>query len=348
MPASAAGRMSSRERMLAACRGAPVDRPPVWLMRQAGRYLPEYRALREKHSFLETCRDPEMAAEVSLQPLRRFGMDAVVVFSDILLPLTGLGVDLDFQPGPVVANPVAGEGDLARLEGSAAEAMEPTCAAIRRVKRELGDSVAVIGFAGAPWTLAAYASESKLSRDLDALSALSYREPRFVERLLERLAEVTSETLRAQIEAGADVLQIFDTWAGVLDAERFRRFAGRAIARALEGLPRQRPPVIVYARAASHLLEEIAALGADVISVDWRIDLADAAARLDGRAALQGNLDPAALYAPPEEIRRAVRALVEKGRKARGHIVNLGHGVGPRTPVESVAAFVDAVRDGTA
>jgi uroporphyrinogen decarboxylase len=202
------------ERMLRACRGEPTDRPPVWLMRQAGRYLPEYREIRARASFLEMCRDPAIAAEVSLQPYRRFGMDAVIVFSDILLPLTGLKLDLDFQPGPRVENPILQASDLWRLEGSVAEAMQPTCDAIRALKATLGGETAVIGFAGAPWTLCAYASERKLSRDLVALAALSYREPGLLERLLERMAEITTETLQLQIEAGADVLQIFDTWAG--------------------------------------------------------------------------------------------------------------------------------------
>lgn len=339
-----AEQLTRRERMLRASRGEPVDRPPVWLMRQAGRYLPEYRALRQRHSFLEMCGDPALAAEVSLQPFERFGMDAVVIFSDILVPLTGLGIDLDFSPGPVVANPIADAGDLGRLEGDVAEALAPTCEAIRKAREALGGETAVIGFAGAPWTLAAYASEERLSRDLERLSGLTYREPAFVERVLERMAEVTAETLRLQIGAGADVLQIFDTWAGTLSAEHFRRFAGWSLARVLELLPAERPPVILYARGAAHLLDELVALGPDVVSVDWRTDLAAAAKRHGARVSLQGNLDPAALQASPDEIRDAVRRVIADGRAARGHIVNLGHGVQPGTPVESVAAFVEAVR----
>jgi uroporphyrinogen decarboxylase len=339
--------LSSRERMRRACVGEPVDRAPVWLMRQAGRYLPEYREIRQRVPFLELCRDPDLAAEVSLQPRRRFGVDAVVIFSDILLPLTGLGVSLDFHPGPVVENPVAGPADLARLDGSVAEAIAPTCEAIRRARRALGPDVPVIGFAGAPWTLAAYASETRLSRDLERLTALSWREPDFVLRLLERMAEVAAEALRAQIAAGADVLQLFDTWAGVLAPERFRRFAGRALAQTLAALPRERPPVILYARGAGHLLEDLARLGADVVSIDWRSDLGDAAERVGARVSLQGNLDPAALGAPPAEIRAEVARMLDLGRKARGHIANLGHGVLQHTPVEGVSAFVDAVQRST-
>jgi uroporphyrinogen decarboxylase len=334
-----------RERMLRACRGASTDRPPVWLMRQAGRYLPEYRAIRERASFLEMCRDPDPPAEVSLQPYERFHPDAVIVFSDILLPLTGLGIELDFRPGPVVENPIEAPAHLERLEGSVAEAMSPTCEAIRRLRARVGESAAVIGFAGAPWTLAAYVSERTLSRDLAALGAMSYREPQLLDRLLDRMAEVTAETLRLQLEAGADLIQIFDTWAGMLAPERFRRLAGRALHRVFEALPAERPPVILFARGAAHLIEELAELGPDVVSLDWRIDLAEAVQRIGTKVSLQGNLDPAALFAPPPRVRREVAALIEAGRKARGHVLNLGHGVHRLTPVEGVAAFVDTARD---
>jgi uroporphyrinogen decarboxylase len=331
--------------MLAACLGQPVDRPPVWLMRQAGRYLPEYRAIRERTSFLDSCHDPDLAAEIALQPYQRFAIDAVVIFSDILLPLTGLGLDLDFSPGPVVANPLDDPGRLERLEGSAADAMAPTAEAIRRVHKRLDGEAAVIGFAGAPWTLAAYASEQRLSRDLSVLCGWTWREPAAVERLLDRLADVCAETLRVQIEAGADVLQIFDTWAGLLSVPAFRRFAGAALRAVLERLPDPRPPVIIYARGASHLTDEIAGLGCDVVSIDWRVDLADAARRLGSRVSLQGNLDPAALHAEPEQIRAAVGQMLADGRAARGHIANLGHGVQPGTPIAGVRAFVEAVQE---
>jgi uroporphyrinogen decarboxylase len=311
-------------------------------MRQAGRYLPEYREIRARHGFLETCHTPELAARISLQPFERFAMDGVVVFSDILLPLAPLG--LDFQPGPLVAEPVGDDAGLARLDAPVAEVMAPTCQAIRSLKHELDERAAVIGFAGAPWTLAAYASEQKLSRDLVALTAMSYREVGFLDRLLDRMAELSAEALRVQIEAGADVVQIFDTWAGVLAPDRFARFAGRALRRVIDALPADRPPVIVYARGATHLVDELAGLGADVVSLDWRVDLAEVAARLGQRVSLQGNLDPAALLAPPPEIERRVAELIEQGRKARGHIVNLGHGIQPQTPVEGVAAFVRAVQ----
>jgi uroporphyrinogen decarboxylase len=330
--------------MRRACRGEGVDRPPVWLMRQAGRYLPEYRAIRTRASFLEMCRDSELAAEISLQPFRRFGMDGVVVFSDILIPLTALGLDVDFNPGPRVGNPITGEADLRRLEGDVGKALAPTCSAIRKLRGELGERAAVIGFAGAPWTLLAYALETQLSRDVVALGALSYRDPALLDRLLDRMAEICAETLRHQLEAGADVVQIFDTWAGVLSIPRFERFAGRALRAVIERLPRNGSPVIVFARGASHLESALAKLGAEVVSLDWRSDLGEAARRIGGRVSLQGNLDPAALMAAPEEIRRRVAELIQKGRAARGHVLNLGHGVQQGTPVEGVQAFVEAAQ----
>jgi uroporphyrinogen decarboxylase len=315
-------------------------------MRQAGRYLPEYRAVRARASFLELCDDPDLAAEVSLQPYRRFGVDAVIVFSDILIPLAALGLHLEFTPGPVIHDPIRAPGDLGRLEGDLTEALAPTCDAIRRIRREVGADVPIIGFAGAPWTLAAYSTEERLSRDILAVRVLAHRDPAFLDALLERLADVTAEALRLQAEAGADVLQIFDTWAGLLSPPAFQRLAGKALARVLEALPSNRPPVILFARGATHLLEELAALGPDVVSVDWRIDLAEAAARVGSNVSLQGNLDPVALHADPDTVRRLVWRIVKAGRKARGHIVNLGHGVYPTTPVEGVAAFVEAVQNG--
>jgi uroporphyrinogen decarboxylase len=264
-------------------------------------------AIREKSSFLAMCDTPDIAVEISLQPFRRFGMDGVVVFSDILLPLRGGGLELEFAPGPVIANPLRGAGDLGRLSVDVGAAIAPTCEALRRLRRELGPRAALIGFAGAPWTLAAYATESRLSRNLEVLSALSWRDPDTLQKILERTAQICADALRLQIEAGADCVQIFDTWAGELDRPRFAQFAGRAIRRVLTLLGPDRPPVIVYARGAAHLLEDIADLGADVVSLDWRSDLGDAAARVGQRVSLQGNLDPTALLGPLTGIARSVR-----------------------------------------
>ncbi len=334
----------SRTRFVRACRGESVDRAPVWLMRQAGRYLPEYRQIRERASFLEMCRDPALATEVSLQPIRRFGMDAAVVFSDILLPLTAFDLGLDFRPGPILEKPVVDAAGLRRLKGSIATAIEPTCEAIAALKRELGDEAAVVGFAGAPWTLAAYLSESPLSRDLVQLNRWTYQDPKFVEELLDRLADIVSETLRLQIEAGADAIQIFDTWAGVLSAERFEAVVARSLRAVIRHVPRDRTPVILYARGAVHLVDAMVELEPDVLSLDWRTNLGAVAKQHGQRVSLQGNFDPAALSLPPDQIQSEVMQLLEAGRAARGHILNLGHGVQPQTPVEGVEAFVRAAQ----
>ncbi len=344
MPISAA--MTPRARMLRACRGESTDRPPVWLMRQAGRYLPEYREIKARMSFLEMCEDPGVATELALQPYRRFGVDAVIVFSDILLPLAGLDLELDFRPAPRISSPIRRREELWRLKGDATRALQPTCEAIRRLKAELGEHAAVVGFAGAPWTLAAYACEESVSRNPGALAALSYRDPELVDGLLARMVEITTEALRVQQAAGADVLQIFDTWAGCLARERFERLAGAALREVLAALPQPHPPVIVFARDAADLLEALADLGGVVVSLDWRMDLGEAAARIGDRVSLQGNLDPVALMAPASEITRSVDRLIQQGRKARGHILNLGHGVLPTTPIEGVSAFVEGARRG--
>ncbi|MFQ5513702.1 MAG: uroporphyrinogen decarboxylase [Myxococcota bacterium] len=336
--------LTPRDRVLRACRGQSTDRAPVWLMRQAGRYLPEYRKIKERASFLEMCRDAELAFEISLQPFRRFRMDAVIVFSDILLPLAELDLGLHYAPGPRIEHPVRDGDDLARLEGDVASALRPTCEAIRALREELGDEAAVIGFAGAPWTLAAYVSEPQLSRDLGGLAGLTYRDPELVDALLERMSRITAETLRLQVEAGADVVQIFDTWAGMLSRERFVRFAGAALRRVLRALDRDGPPRILFARGASHLVEELADLEPDVVSLDWRVELEEAVQGIGQRVALQGNLDPAALMAPPPEITRRVERICKAGRLGRGHILNLGHGVLPTTPIEGVESFVEAAR----
>jgi uroporphyrinogen decarboxylase len=334
--------LKGRERFRRACLGEPVDRAPVWLMRQAGRYLPEYRKLRAETGFLEMVATPDLAVEISLQPWRRFSMDGVVVFADIMTPLGGTKLDVDFNPGPRIGNPIQSERDLALLDGDPVAAMQPTCEAIARIRSEVGERAAVLGFAGAPWTLAAYAMETQLTRDVVGLTTASYREPAFCDRLLERMAEICAASLRAQFEAGADAVQIFDTWAGLLSAERFRRFAGRALGSVLEQLGDDRGPVILYAREAAHLVDELAALGPDVISLDWRTNLGAAADRVGKRVSLQGNLDPMALSGPVEQIAEQVRAIREQGQRARGHILNLGHGVPRTTPVEGVAAFVEA------
>jgi uroporphyrinogen decarboxylase len=334
------------ERFLRACRGEPVDRPPVWLMRQAGRYLPEYRAARAGVSFLEACRDVDRAVEISLQPLRLVGTEAVILFSDIFIPVLGMDVDLDFNPGPVIAKPVRNLVDVERLAVSDPRASVPYVFEIlRRLRRELeAEQVPLLGFAGAPFTLAAYLVEGKGSKDFAALKRLMYCEPAVLRALLERLTEMTVEYLNAQIEAGAQAVQLFDTWAGLLSAADYREWilpTHQTIARRLN---RAAAPLILYVNGGAHVLDAMAESGADVLSLDWRVDFADAARRFGGRVALQGNLDPCALAAPPERIAAWVRELRDAGRAARGHVLNLGHGCLPETPVAGVRAFTDAAR----
>jgi uroporphyrinogen decarboxylase len=338
--------LTRTERMLRACRGEPVDRPPVWLMRQAGRYLPEYRAVRAGGSFLDACRHVERAVELSLQPLRLVGTEAVILFSDIFIPVLALGVDVDFRPGPVIERPIRSLADVEKLAvpdfaGSIPYVFE----ILRRLRAALEpEQTPLLGFAGAPFTLAAYLVEGHGSRHFAALKRLLYAEPDVLRALLDRLTDMTVAYLNAQIDAGAQVVQLFDTWAGILAPADYRAWVlptHRAIA---ERLDRSRAPLILYVNDGAHVLDEMAESGADVLSLDWRVELADAARRVGRRASLQGNLDPCALAAPPAAIAEMVRDLARAAAPARGHVLNLGHGCLPETPVEGVRAFTAAAR----
>jgi uroporphyrinogen decarboxylase len=341
-----AERLDRTTRFLRACRGEPVDRPPVWLMRQAGRYLPEYRRVREGLSFLELCRDVERAVEVSLQPLELVGSEAVILFSDIFVPIPALGVQVEFRPGPLVAEPLR---SLAQVEALRApdprEAVPFVFEILRELRRALaGPRVPLLGFAGAPFTLAAYLVEGRGSRSFGELKRMMLRAPQVLRALLARLTDLSVAYLAAQIEAGAQAVQLFDTWAGLLSPSDYAQWVlptHREIAAKLE---RTRAPLILYVGNGAHVLDAMLEAGADVLSLDWRVDLAAAARRIGARASVQGNLDPAVLQAPREEIFRRVRELAEAARPARGHILNLGHGCLPDTPVEGVRAFTDAAR----
>ena len=338
--------LTRTERFLRACRGEPVDRPPVWLMRQAGRYLPAYRAAREGVSFLDACRDVERAVEISLQPLREVGTEAVILFSDIFVPVLGLGVDLDFRPGPVVARPIRSLADVEKLAEPDVEADVPFVFEIlRRLRRALEPEAApLLGFAGAPFTLAAYLVEGHGSRHFAELKRLLYAEPAVLRALLARLTELTVRYLNAQIAAGAQAVQLFDTWAGILAEEDYRAFVLPTHREIAERIDRARAPLILYVNDGAHLLDSMLESGAEVLSLDWRVDLAEAARRAGRRASLQGNLDPCALAAPPERIAAMVRGLARAAAPARGHILNLGHGCLPETPVAGVRAFTAAAR----
>lgn len=339
---------SPTERMLRSCRGAPVDRPPVWLMRQAGRYLPEYRRLRAGVPFLESCRNVDQAVEISLQPLRLVGTEAVILFSDIFVPVIGMGIDVDFGPGPVIADPIRTSEQVARLRvPDPREAVPYVFEALRALRRELASArIPLIGFAGAPFTLAAYLVEGagNSKHGFPVFRRAMHRTPEVLRALLDRLTELTVAYLNAQIEAGAQVVQLFDTWAGMLSQTDYREWvlpSHRAIAAKVE---RERAPLILYVRDGAHVLGEMLEAGPDVLSVDWRVDLAEAARRAGARASLQGNLDPHFLMAPRERIFEAVREIAAAAAPARGHILNLGHGCLPETPVEGVRAFIEAAK----
>ncbi len=338
--------LSRTERLLRACRGEPVDRPPVWLMRQAGRYLPEYRRAREGIAFLEMCRDVDRAVEVSLQPLTLVGTEAVILFSDIFVPVPAMGVEVDFRPGPVVAEPLRRLDQIERLRVPEPREAVPFVFEILRVLRQelASERVPLLGFAGAPFTLAAYLVEGGGSRHFSALKRMMVRAPEVLRALLDRLTAMVVAYLNAQIEAGAQVVQLFDTWAGILSPQDYRAWALPTHREIAAKLDRDAAPFILYVNDGAHVLDEMLQADADVISVDWRVDLAEAARRAGSHASVQGNLDPCALAAPPDEIARRVREMAETAAPARGHILNLGHGCLPDTPVEGVRAFTDAAR----
>jgi uroporphyrinogen decarboxylase len=334
----------SADRLLSACLGRSVDRPPVWMMRQAGRYLPEYRAIREKVSFLELCRSVDLATEVSLQPYRRFAPDGVIFFSDILVPVAAMGVRVAFgDGGPELPEPVRDAGAVSRLHRfDPAEKIAFTGEILRRLAAEVGERAAVLGFCGAPWTLASYLVEGGGSRSFAVIKEMMFREPGTLSRLLDLLADVAADVLSFQIASGARAVQLFDTWAGELTREDYRAWALPAVARAIAGIRRTGEPVLLYVNGCGHLLEALAESGADALSIDWRVPFAEARRRLPGRP-LQGNLDPALLLGTPEEVMRRTRALLEESGGQR-HVVNLGHGVLPGSRLECVEAFFAAAR----
>lgn len=341
------------DRLLRALAQEPVDRTPVWMMRQAGRYLPEYRRVREQAgSFIKLMSNPELACEVTLQPLERYELDAAILFSDILTIPNAMGLGLHFVQGegPRFEHPVRDLGAIRRLERPDMERdLGFVFDAVRRIRRELNGRVPLIGFAGSPWTLATYMVEGGSSKDFATTKALAWDEPEALDELLGLLADSVAEYLNHQIEAGAQVVQIFDTWGGVLTPRHFRRFSLEPMQRILDQLISERDgrrvPVILFTKAGGARLPEMAASGCDALGVDWTVDLATARKRVGSQVALQGNLDPAALLARPERIREAVQAVLESHGPGPGHIFNLGHGITPQVPPEHVTAMVDAVHE---
>jgi uroporphyrinogen decarboxylase len=337
--------MTSDYRFLKACRREEVDATPVWMMRQAGRYLEEYRAIRAEHTFLEMCRTPELAAEVTIQPLRRFELDAAIIFADILLPLPGMGVDLEFAKGegPVIGNPVRSAADVDALRPLEPERDVPYVAeAIKIVRSEIEGRVPLIGFSGAPFTLASYVIEGGGSRNYVHTKQMMYGTPDVWHRFMGKMADVVSAYLLYQIDAGAQVVQLFDSWVGILGPADYREYVlpySQKVIESIGGVV----PVIHFGTDTATLLPLMKEAGGDVIGVDWRIDLADAWSVLGDDVGVQGNMDPVLLYAPPAVIEQRVESILSAAAGRPGHIFNLGHGILPTTPVEHAKVMIDAV-----
>jgi uroporphyrinogen decarboxylase len=335
-----------KDRFLRACRREPVDVTPIWLMRQAGRYQPEYRQLRAKYSMLEICTTAELAAEVTLLPLRRFELDAAILFSDLTIPFLAMGVSFTLKEnvGPVITQPLRTEADIAALRVMEPHADLPFVGeSIRILRREL--KVPLIGFAGAPFTLAAYLIEGGPSRDYSRVRAMIYREPQLWTRLMEVLSENVTRYLQMQIEAGAQAVQVFDSWVGAVSPTVYRRHILPAMQRIVGALRTLSAPVIYFGTGTASLLEAMQETGADVIGVDWRVLLDEAWARLGYQCAIQGNLDPAVLLASAQTVRAEAREVLRRAEGRPGHIFNLGHGILPDTPIENVQVLIDTVHE---
>jgi uroporphyrinogen decarboxylase len=329
---------------LRACRREPVPHTPVWFMRQAGRSLPEYRRVREGVPMLEACRRPELVTEITLQPVRRHGVDAAILFSDIVVPLKAVGVDLDIKPGvgPVVAQPIRTAADLAQLRDLEPEDVGFVAEAVRLLVAELG-ATPLIGFAGAPFTLASYLVEGGPSRNHEHTKALMYGDPGLWDELMRTLAGITAGFLRAQVEAGAAAVQLFDSWVGALPASDYVRQVQPHSAAVLSSVGELGVPRIHFGVGTGELLRLMGEAGAEVVGVDFRLPLDEASRRVGPDRAVQGNLDPAALFAPWEAVADRTRAVLEAGRAAPGHVFNLGHGVIPETDPDVLTRVVDLV-----
>ncbi len=334
-------------RFVRACRSLPVDATPVWFMRQAGRYMPEYRAVRKRHSLLEICKSPELAAEVTITAAEKLGVDAAIIFADLLLPLEPMGLAFHFEAGegPVVEKPLREAEDVAALRTDGASDLEYVAESVRRVVGHFGARLPVIGFAGAPFTLASYMIEGGGSRNYAETKKLMYRQHAIWDALMQKLVAVLGRYLAAQARAGADALQIFDSWVGCLGPEDYRRYV---LPRTRELVAQARAtgvPIIYFGTDTATLLPAMKETEAEVIGVDWRVPLDDAWKSLGFRGGVQGNLDPAVLFADWPEVQSRAADVLERASRRPGHIFNLGHGIQPGTPVENVRALVDFVHE---
>jgi uroporphyrinogen decarboxylase len=332
---------------LAACRGEPTSYTPVWLMRQAGRYMEDYRKLRAQHDFLELCKNAELAAEITITPVERLGVDAAILFADILLILEPMGVGLEYSKGdgPVIHRPVRSARDVDGLmDFDPAKELSFVYDTVRKVSQALKTKVPLIGFAGAPFTLASYLAEGGGSRNYVHTKKLFYSAPEAWQRLMERLAKTVAAYLNCQIAAGAQAVQLFDSWAGCLAPPDYEKFALPYTKAVIEAIA-PGVPVINFSTGTAGALKQVRAAGGDVIGLDWRVNLDEAWATVGHDVAVQGNLDPVALFAPPKEIEARVADILRRASGRPGHIFNLGHGVLPETPVDHVIALVDAVHE---
>ncbi len=342
------------DRYLRALLKQPVDRTPVWMMRQAGRYLPEYRATRaQAGDFMSLCKNPELACEVTMQPLRRYPIDAAILFSDILTIPDAMGLGLYFETGegPKFERPITGRADVERIgkldpEGELKYVMD----AVRTIRKELNGQVPLIGFSGSPWTLAVYMVEGSGTKTFSKVKGMMYSEPKLMHQLLDKIADSVIDYLNGQIAAGAQAVQIFDTWGGVLTPRDYKEFSLQYMSKIIDGLTREnegrKVPVTLFTKNGGAWLEAMAATGADALGLDWTINISEAKQRVGDKVALQGNMDPAMLYATPERIREEVNTiLTDFGHENTGHVFNLGHGITPDVSPENAGAFFNAVKD---
>jgi uroporphyrinogen decarboxylase len=331
-------------RFLDACWGKPVDRTPVWLMRQAGRYLPEYMSVRSKCTFLELCKSPELAAEVTIQPVDILGVDAAILFSDILTPVEPMGMKLDFVPGPVFEHPIRTMADVEALRIPQMEQDVPyVLETLKILRRELAAKVPVIGFGGAPFTLACYMVEGKGSKDFARIKQMMYAAPDVYAALMEKVTSMDIEYLNAQIKAGAQAIQIFDTWGGILSPADYENYVLPYTTRLINGLNRMETPVIHFVKGAGTMLDKVQKAGGDVMGLDWHVDLGMARDVLGPAMAVQGNLDPTVLFAPKTIIEKEVKRVLDENAGRPGHIFNLGHGILPTVPPENAKFMVECV-----
>jgi uroporphyrinogen decarboxylase len=333
---------------LKACKKLPVNRTPIWIMRQAGRYLPEYRAVREKVDFSTLCKTPELAAEVTLQPVDILEVDAAIIFSDILVVPEAMGMKLEIVEdiGPVFENPIRSSNDFKKLRKIDPEIdLKFVMDAVSLVKRELDGRVPLIGFCGSPWTLLTYMVEGKGGKSFSIIKKMIFDEPQLAHQILDMLSEVCADYLSAKIEAGADAIQIFDTWGGILSPENFEEFSLHYIEKTIALIKKKDEPVIVFAKGVHQNLEKLAACGADVINIDWTFEIGKVRKLIGDKVALQGNLDPAVLYANKEKIKTETEKILKSYGHGSGHIFNLGHGILPDVDPENVKALVKFVKE---